>query len=137
MRTKKRKKRKKRTGSVRWLFGFLCLLACFASLFADEKKKKPSSSEYSVIAGSVFRDPGFALAGTEVVLEPVDPKSGKKQKMQTNFRGEFAFRVPVAAAKYNVSVAAKGLKGETKPAATQGGAAERIDVTFLLSPVSN
>ena len=116
------------------------VLSCglLALAFGGEKNAKKDTAPYAVVAGSVFRDPGFALAGAEVVIEAVAAEAApafKKQKTTTNFRGEFAFRVPAEARKYNVSAAAKGLRGETKAAATQGGE-ERIDVTFLLSPES-
>lgn len=117
----------------------LIVVAASSGLWGDEKKKQPPS--YAVIGGSVFRDPGFAVAGAQVTLEQLDNETGykgkpsRKQKAETNFRGEFAFRVPPTAGKYSVSVTAKGLKGDTKQAATQGGE-ERIDVTFLLSPES-
>ena len=101
----------------------------------SRKKKKPAPSGYALIAGTVFKDPGFAVPGAEVTLKPAGPEGGKKQTASTNFRGEFTFRVPPVAAKFDITVLAKGLKPETKPAATQGGE-ERIDVTFLLSPES-
>ncbi|MEO8027114.1 MAG: hypothetical protein ABI823_11600, partial [Bryobacteraceae bacterium] len=81
-----------RTGSS------LCLLAVllwFATgAVAGEKQKKPAP--YSVVAGTVFREPGFALQGVSVTLS-TEPATGSKEKVRklqatSDSRGEFAFR---------------------------------------------
>ena len=124
---------KKRTGSSRrW---FLCLVSL--PLFAGKKK---SVDLYAIIGGTVFRDPGFALRGAEVTLEPVKAViNGSKLKLQhaiSDARGEFAFRVPpLEGAKYKVTAKMAGMTPETKLAETRGGE-ERIDVTFMLLPAS-
>ena len=116
---------------------FLLAAGSAIALLADKKKK--SADLYSIIGGTVFRDPGFSLRGAEVTLTPDQPVVNgvklKPQKAVSDARGEFAFRVPPIEAKYTVKVAAEGMKGESKPAATQGGE-ERIDVTFSLLPAS-
>lgn len=113
--------------------------ALFAAVPAAADKKKNAADLYSIIGGSVFRDPGFALRGAEVSLEPEQPVVNgvklKPQKAISDTRGEFAFRVAPVEAKYRVTAKAAGMASETKPAATQGGE-ERIDVTFMLLPAS-
>jgi hypothetical protein len=100
------------------------------------KDKKKSTESWSVIAGTVFRDPGFALPGAEVTLEPEQPAGKnykvKRQQSISNSRGEYAFRVPVVPLRYTVSVRAKGYQPEEKPAEIQGE--QRIDVYFSLKP---
>lgn len=101
------------------------------------KKKEKAAAEYSVVAGTVFRQPGFALVEASVTLAAVDQSgsaSGKKLQFSTNTRGEFAFRVPAIAAKYIVAASAKGFSKEQKTVEVQPS--ERVDVTFMLAPES-
>lgn len=103
------------------------------------KGRKKTTDLYAIIGGTVFRDPGFAMRGVEVQLEPVNPVvAGVKlrpQKTVSDARGEYAFRVPPIEAQYTVKVTAGGMRSESKPAQTHGGE-ERIDVTFNLLPAS-
>jgi hypothetical protein len=98
-------------------------------------KQKPAET-WAVIAGTVFREPGFALPGAEVTLEPEQPggKNNKVKRQQaiSNSRGEFAFRVPAVALRYTVSVRARGYQAEEKTAEIQGE--QRVDVYFSLKP---
>lgn len=134
MRTKKSPKTKTRIGKPRRAF---LALVPFFPLFAGKKK---SADLYAIIGGTVFRDPGFALRGAEVMLEPEKPVvNGSKlkgQKAISDARGEFAFRVaPLEGAKYKLTASMPGMKPETRVAETHGGE-ERIDVTFTLLPAS-
>jgi hypothetical protein len=120
---------------------FAVIGAIAGSLPAAEKprKQKPVES-YALVAGTVFREPGFALPGAEVILTaaPDAPSNGprvKKQKAATDGRGEFAFRVPPEGMKYVVMVSAKGMKNQEKTVSVQGE--ERVEVTFMLAPESN
>ena len=145
MRTKTRRKRKT-SGSSSPLFRFsaglflLLVLLAAASLTAGAgDRKNKGKDSYSLVAGTVFRDPGFALPGARVTLTP-DPEPGqstkiKKQKAVADARGEFAFRVPPQPMRYKVTVEAEGLKTQEKPAQVQ--AAERVDLFFSLEPVSH
>ena len=95
----------------------------------------------AVIAGTVFRDPGFALARAEVVLTAkVAPESSRKkikpQKALSDARGEFAFYVPPEKAVYVVTVKAIGLEPQEKTIELSGGA-ERTDTYFTLKPAPN
>lgn len=92
----------------------------------------------SVIAGTVFREPGFALSGAVVTLEEADPptkgKRTKPQKVSTDAHGEFAFRLPASETKFKVTAVAKGFGSQTKEAVTGPGV--RVDVFFELKPES-
>jgi hypothetical protein len=110
----------------------LCLLIPFAAAGAGDK------AEQAVVAGTVFRDPGFALPRAEIQLTVKTPPKGvkppKTQKILSDGRGEFAFRVPAAQAEYVVTVKAAGYTSEEKTAA-MSGAPERVDLYFNLKPV--
>jgi hypothetical protein len=120
---------------------FAVIAAIAVSLPAAEKPRKQKRVEsYALVAGTVFREPGFALPGAEVVLAgaPDAPSGGprvKKQKAAADARGEFAFRVPPETMKYVVMVSAKGMKNQEKSVLVQGD--ERVEVTFMLEPESN
>jgi hypothetical protein len=97
--------------------------------------KKDDSAPYAVIAGTVFRDPGFALPDATVTLMlRGDPKPKKLQQAVSTARGEFSFRVPPASATYIVKASLKGFKPEEKEAPVSGP--ERVEVTLTLEPES-
>lgn len=128
----KRKKTKRKTGSRLGLL--LAAVLCAAALSAAPKNKQ---TEFALISGSVFREPGYAVRGAEVALIPDDAaKKLKVRRMQTvtDARGEFFFRVPPAAAGYTVKVRAANLTPQEKAATVSGD--ERVDVTFLLVAAS-
>lgn len=108
------------------------LLLCLCGAAAGEKQKS-----YAVIAGTVFREPGFTLSGAEVVLRvTTPPPSAKRPKSLTarsDGRGEFAFHVPAGKSEYSVSVKAEGFVGEEKPAKIESE--ERVDIFFTLRAV--
>jgi hypothetical protein len=108
---------------------FLAILSAF--VMAGDKKK-PADAE-TVIAGSVFRDPGYALPEATVTLFlRDDPKHKKLAQLETTFRGEFAFHVPSTPAVYVVKASAKGYRSDEKEASVTGP--DRIDLTFTLEP---
>lgn len=106
----------------------LCLLLLAIGAWGEEP--------YALIAGTVFKPPGVAMASAEVVLAPVaDDKGGKKpktQKQTSNFRGEFSFRVAAKAMRYTLSVRVSGYKPLEKTVEIAGD--ERQDVSLLLEP---
>ncbi len=122
----------RRTGSL--LVLLLLLLAGSRSLPAQDKEKKI----YSVIAGTVFRDPGFALPGALVILEEIEaPAKGKRmkpQKVNSDSHGEYAFRLPASETKFKLTATAKGFVSQTKETAATPGV--RVDVFFELKPES-
>jgi len=111
---------------------FLLLLFAFAAAGGGA-----AAEEQAVIAGTVFRDPGFALGGAEVTLaartQPEGAKKFKPRKIRSDARGEFAFYVPAAKASYVLSVKAEGLESQEKTVELAGGA-ERTDTYFTLKP---
>ena len=137
MTTRKKQQRKRkgtRTGSRR---GFLAAAFLGAPTVFGEKKPGKGKSEprSAAIAGTVFRDPGFALPGAEVILTPEEPGAkAKPLKTVSDSRGEYAFHVPPGPARYTVSVKAAGHVPQSKPVSISG--LERTDVYFQLQPAS-
>jgi hypothetical protein len=127
------RKTKRRMRSIRTLLFLAVLSAVLMAAAADKNdKKKPADSD-TVIAGSVFRDPGYALPEATVMLSLRDDQKHKKLAQQeTTFRGEFAFHVPSNRAVYVVKASAKGYRPEQKEASVTGP--DRIDLTFTLEP---
>ena len=126
---KRKKKRMRKSGT-----SLICLLILAIPL-AGAGKKKIVPEAYSIVAGTVFRESGFALPQAEVTLVPSPQQDGlpvkvKKLSTVSDARGEFVFRVPAASMQYTVRVAAKGYHGEEKTVSVQGE--ERADVTFQL-----
>jgi hypothetical protein len=133
-----KRKRKKRIGNRKTpgsrLIALLALVCVGAGLSTAGGKKKPLES-YAIVAGTVFREPGFALPEANVILMlKGDPKAKKLQQAVTSPRGEFAFRVPPSPATYIVKAVLKGFHPEEKEASVSGE--ERIEVTFVLAPES-
>jgi hypothetical protein len=113
--------------------GFLFAAALTLATLAAAAEKKPTP--HGVVAGTVFRDPGLALPGANVVLmRKGDPKAKKLQEAISNYRGEFAFPVPATEAAYIVRASLKGFHPEEKEALIT--ADERIEVTLVLVPES-
>jgi len=99
-------------------------------------EKQEAKRGEAVIVGTVFRDPGFALPGVKVELQP-EPKAGtsnkwKKMKAISDSRGEFSFRIPAAAMSYTLSFQASGFRTENKIVSISGE--ERQDVYVTLYP---
>ncbi len=133
----KRKKTTTTTGINPARRSFLALLLPAGLLAADKKKTPDKEKKHAaVIAGTVFRDPGFAVAGAEVELIELraDGKKAKARKTVTDGRGEFAFAVPAVEQKYKVKASAKGLQTEEKETTSTPGA--RMDVFFTLKPAT-
>lgn len=96
---------------------------------------KKAPAEPSIVAGTVFREPGFALADAEVKLfvkaAPEGVKVLKVQKTRSNFRGEYSFNVPAAKAEYVIRVKAPGFVPHEK-FVVLGGDPERIEIYVTL-----
>ena len=116
--------------------GAVCL-GCpgFVSWAAGKERKKKA---LATIAGTVFRDPGFALRGAEVILEPAPEGATsvkvKKMRAVSDGRGEFAFYVPAAQMRYQLTVQAQGLQPEKRYVTIAGE--ERQDVYVTLKPAN-
>lgn len=112
------------------LFGLACLPAL------AQKNRQPSPQ--AVIAGTIFREPGFAVAGAEAVLTVETPPAGVKRfrpmKTTTSARGEFFFYLPAASAKYRVKASARGLEPQEREVEIHGE--ERVELYFNLKPLA-
>ena len=102
---------------------------------AQAAKKKAEPESYAIVAGTVFREPGFALPNAIVTLTPdpstqTPPVKIKKIQAVTSPRGEFIFRVPPTTMRYTVKASAKGYHEEEKTVEIQGET--RVDVTLSL-----
>jgi Carboxypeptidase regulatory-like domain len=109
-------------------------LVSACGLQGAEKRKKPAAPQ-GVVAGTVFREPGFALPSAELTLVPEKaPPKARKLKAVSDVRGEFAFHVPAEEARYTVSVKANGFESQEKSVVVTGEA--RVDLFFQLKPVA-
>lgn len=136
------RRRMRKIGSKSLSLLLLLSLAALPSLSQTKEKKdkeKSSPAAYALVAGTVFRPPGFALPGAEVVITPAASRSGKtkfkKEKVKTDARGEFAVRLPPVPLSYSVRVEMKGFKSSEKSVSIEGE--ERKDLTFQLEPEEN
>ncbi len=122
---------KKRMRSINTLRFAALAGVCAALLAAGDKKK--STEPDTVIAGTVFRDPGYALPEATVTLvRRDDPKHKKLAEMSTSPRGEFVIHVPATQAVYVVKASAKGFRAEEKEATVTG--LDRVELMFTLEP---
>lgn len=126
---------KRKTGVSRRLSAFV--LACLlAGLTVFVRPASAGEKLQAVIAGSVFRDPGFAFPRVELTLTPLTLPPGVKKlkplKSTTDVRGEYAFRVPAGAARYKLEASAPGFASEQRE--VEIAASERIDVYLTLKP---
>lgn len=131
MRTTATKTRTKKRSPSRPRFGLIAVLFLAAALApAQNKRNEP----HAVLAGTVFRDPGFAQAGATVTLASKDRPGKKLQQQITTERGEFAFRVSPGPAAYIITATLKGFKPDRQEHQVQGE--EQINATLLLVPES-
>jgi hypothetical protein len=123
-----------RTNSAlpRGLAPLLVLALLFAFALAAQSRKP--QAPHAVIAGTVFRDPGFSQPGATVVLARKEAPNKKLQQAVSDRRGEFAFRVPPGPADYVVTAALKGFKPDRQEFRVEGE--EQINATLLLVPES-
>jgi Carboxypeptidase regulatory-like domain len=114
------------------------MLCSPAALFARKEKGKDAPAAYALIAGTVYRPPGFAIAGAEVVVTPEQPQAGgvklKKMEAVSDARGEWAVRVPPVLANWRVDVKRNGYRPDQRSASVEGE--QRVDLSIVLEPVS-
>src|SRR5262245_18165349 len=92
--TKTMKRNQKTTKKTRTKTGSRVLAALFACALLAWAGDKKTVDPRAVIAGTVFRDPGFALPDATVILSiQMDSKVKKLQQTTSTARGEFSFRV--------------------------------------------
>jgi hypothetical protein len=142
MTTTKKRKRKRTSGNnvrpVGFLIAiaFLATLLCPAALPSQKEKNKRATAPFALIAGTVYRPPGFALADVSVSITPeiseVNGVKLKKVEAVTNFRGEWATRVPPVPAKWRVDVKTSGYRPEQRSVSVEGE--QRFDLSIVLEP---
>src|SRR5579863_1526698 len=79
---------------------FLLPALCLAQISLAQAKQKGGPD--AVIAGTVFRDPGFAQPGASVVLALKSAPAKKLRHQISSPRGEFTFRIPAGPNRYLV-----------------------------------
>jgi hypothetical protein len=105
---------------------------CLTQFLVAQGKRKAGPD--AVIAGTVFRDPGFAQPGASVVLTLKSAPSKKLQRQISSPRGEFTFHVPATPNSYVVTATLKGFQTARQELEIQGQ--EQINATLLLVPES-
>src|ERR1700730_9475313 len=122
MTTKMRMRRKSKSAAV-----LLLPTLCRAQLLLGQAKQK--AEPYAVVAGTVFRDPGFAQPGASVALALKSAPAKKLQHQISSPRGEFSCRVPPGPNAYLVTATLKGFKTARGEVEIQGQ--EQINATLL------
>ena len=112
----------------------LVLLLMVPALLAAQRGKAKPGQPYAVVAGTVFRDPGFAQPGAKVVLTLKASPKKTLQESVTSRRGEFTFRVLAGPQTYVVTATLKGFKPVRQEIAISGE--EQINETLVLVPES-
>ena len=96
----------------------------------------------SKISGAVFDSQGASLAGVHLKLVRVPTEEEAREKKHissfsltytSNNRGEFAFRVPISRARYQITASLQGYKPQNKPVEINGS--EAVPLAFSLEPV--
>jgi carboxypeptidase family protein len=130
--TTMRKRKTRMSGNRR--AALVAILGVGAILAAAGAKKRDTGT-YGIVAGTVFRDPGFALPDAKVELMQHDgSKTRKLQQAVSSPHGEFSFRVPAELATYVVRASAKGYQPAEKEATISGEI--RVEVSLTLIPES-
>ena len=104
------------------------------------------NAAHALVAGTVFRENGFSLAGATVTLiakntgndtgNDTGKAAAKRKPLRaiSDARGEFTFRVSPVPGTYMVKATMKGF--QAVEAETSVGGEERVDVTLILTPES-
>ena len=104
--------------------------------------KLPKATHTSLIRGTVFDFQGRSISGARIKLVRIpteeEQKEGKHFKglsrdYVSNLRGEFAFRLPSARARYRITAAAPGFRPDTKE--VDVNESESVPVAMTLLPI--
>ena len=96
-------------------------------------KAKYSHANDLLIRGTVFNDRALSLRGVKLRIRRADEKKNRWETY-TNFRGEFAVRVP-SGADYEIVVETKGFAKQSRSINAKDGNAEE-KLIFRMEPVS-
>ena len=114
----------------------ISLLAVLLLGLAARPAAAQKDASYALVAGTVFRDTGFALPRADITLSAPTPPAGFKKfrplKLSSDNRGEFAFRLPSVKADYTLTVRAEGYQEFRKDVTV--GPDERVDVFIEMRP---
>jgi hypothetical protein len=125
-----------RIGSSLLIVAGTLLLSTSVAFAAKKDKPKAAPPAFALIAGTVYRPPGFALPGVEVKLQPeqseVNGVKLKKIDTATDARGEWAVRVPPVPSKWRVDVKVSGYRAEQRTVSVEGE--QRVDLSIILDP---
>ena len=125
--------RRKSRSALVFLLPVLCLAQiCLVQTIGAQAKQKDGPD--AVIAGTVFRDPGFAQPGASVALALKSAPAKKLQHQISSPRGEFTFRIPAGPNRYLITATLKGFQAASEEIEIQGE--EQINATLLLVPES-
>lgn len=134
---KKRPKRKTSGSSCLSNLAVVVLLLCPAFAEAKKDKVKAQPNSFALIAGTVYRPPGFAFPKVPVKLVPEQDTFGgvklKKVTVLTDARGEWAVRVPPVPAKWLINVDVDKYRPEQRFVSITGE--HRVDLSITLEPV--
>lgn len=104
----------------------------------------PKARRTSLVRGVVFDTQGLGLPGAKVKLQRVPTEEEEKERKRidsytrdyvTNSRGEFAFRLPPARARYRLTAMLRGYTSDSK--IVEVGESEAVPVALTLEPVKN
>lgn len=125
----------RKTGASR-LLAALALAILLAVVLGLAHIAGAAEKPQAIIAGTVFRDPGFAFPRVELTLTAITLPPGMKKlkplKTVSDIRGEYSFRVPAGSARYRLEASAPGFNSEQRD--VEIAASERIDVYLTLKP---
>lgn len=128
-----------RTGSKIVALALALSGACTFAVAEKKDKGQKASTPYALIAGTVYRPPGFALPGAKVSVEPEQAESNgsklKKVETVTDARGEWVARVPAVPAKWRVDVKVNGYRIEQRSVSIEGE--QRVDTSIVLEPADS
>ena len=110
------------------------VLAVCTLVVVSPAQSRRKDAPHATLAGTVFRDPGFAQPGALVVVSLKSAPDKPIQKLITDRRGDFAFRVPPGPASYYLTATLKGFKRARDSFDISGE--EQINATLLLIPES-
>jgi hypothetical protein len=121
---------RKTSGSKQIVFASAAALALCLSVSPVLGQSKAKDKPHATLAGTVFRDPGFAQPGATVTIALKAQPEKKLQQQTSSPRGEFAFRVPPGPASYIITATLKGFKPDRQDFDVSGE--EQINATMLL-----
>lgn len=133
-----------RSKSLRWcaavVVAAMIILARAPATALPEEKRDESRKEqpFALLKGSCFDQRGFSLSGVaiEVTLPPGEngKKKGKRRRMQSDRRGEFAVRLPAGEQTVTVTASKKGYRKTEK--SVQFYADELQHIVIQMKPVA-